>query len=72
MNISDLPLILQMPIFLAAGTFLGCFFAFIPFFCTGLQDTEAHQTGLEEYIGYGISVLLFLGGYVAAGFIIWG
>ena len=24
------------------------------------------------YIGYGISVLLFLGGYVAAGFIIWG
>ena len=67
-----MPIWLQIISFPIMGVFLGIIFAVIPFFCTGLQAQGMNKLGWEEKIGYGLSALLFIGGFVAAWFIVTG
>ena len=69
---SELALWAEIIVFPILGIFLGVLFALIPFFCTGLQAQGMNKLGWEEKLGFIFSALCFIGGFIAAGFIIWG
>ena len=81
--VSEWPLIAQIPIFLLLGTFMGFFFAFIPALCFAMDAMDAMdavdamdhdfkgKVTIGVYIGWFITVALFIGGYVFVGLLTW-
>ena len=75
--VSEWPLIAQIPMFLLLGTFMGFFFAFIPALCFAMDAVDAMdhdfkgKVTIGVYIGWFITVALFIGGYVFVGLLTW-